>query len=163
MMIKKILILLCLLSANGYASQPTVIEIQMMQNRVIKTTNVDTLVVSICDAIMDLKEGAQCMGVSQVGFIRKFTKTENDFHEKISAHPLMFAAYSKTKCGKLACDSIATINLTKHDEKSFKINIKISNGGQANFDPAIHKKYFDSIGNSLFLNKAGVELGMLNE
>jgi hypothetical protein len=162
-MCKKILLSLFALSINAYASPPTVIQIQMMQNRVIKTTNVDALATSICDAIMDLKEGAQCMGVSQVAYTRKFTKTESDFNAKIGEHALMFAAYSKTKCGKLPCDSIATINLTKHDEKSFKINIKISDGGQANFDPATHKKYFDSIGNSLFLNKAGVELGMLNE
>jgi hypothetical protein len=162
-MYTKMLLLLLGFSINAYASPPTVIQIQMMQNRIIKTTNVDTLAVSICDAIMDLKEGAQCQGVDQAGFIRKYSKNEIEYEQNLRSQGLMFAAYSKTKCGKLSCDRSATINLTKHDEKSFKINIKIRDGGQSNFDPTIHKKYFDSIGNSLFLNKAGVELGMLNE
>ena len=148
---------------HAYASSPTAIEIQMMQNRVIKSTNAEVLVVSICDAIMDMNIMARCFGVNTLGYMNKNSTSVANLKKSIDEATFQFIAVSSVGCGRTPCQQVATINLNKVDDKSFKLNIKIIDGQQANFDVATYKKYFDAIGNSLFLNKAGVELGVLSE
>lgn len=150
-------------SMNAYASSPTAIEIQMMQNRVIKSTNAEVLVVSICDAIMDMNIMARCFGATTLGYMNKNSTSTANRKKLIDEATFQFYAVSSVSCGRSLCQQVATINLNKVDEKSFKLNIKIIDGQQPNFDVSTYKKYFDAIGNSLFLNKTGVELGALSE
>jgi hypothetical protein len=152
-----------MLSINAYASPPTAIQMQLMQNRVIKGANVEPLVVSVCDALMDMKVTARCNGVTRLGYINKYSNNALDLKKAIDSATFEFIAISTVNCGRQPCDQTATIKLNRLDDKSFKINIKIIDGQKANSDTEAYKKYFDAIGNSLFLNKAGVELGAISE
>jgi hypothetical protein len=162
-MLKKSSLLLLLVFFSSYANSQTSLQIQMMQNRVVKTDNAEILMVSICDALMDMKSMARCFGVNAWGGINYHKNINPNYKKALDETIYQFISISSVVCGGARCQQITTIDLTKADEKRYKINIKVVEGAQVKFDNDVYKKYFDAIGNSLFLNKAGVELGALSE
>lgn len=160
---KFLLVLTLAIASSSYASGLTAIQIQMVQNRVIKIANTELLMLSVCDALMDMQTQARCQGVTTWGAINYHKNINPNYKKMLDETTYQFIAVSMNMCGRQSCQEVATMNLTKLDDMRYKINIKVVQGSQPNFDADVYKKYFDAIGNSLFLNKAGVELGSLSE
>lgn len=161
-MFKKILIVFFLMSSNVNADSLTSLQIQMMQNRVIKSTNSQIIIFSVCNALFDVGYLSSCNGVNTWNLISS-GKLGPDIKKLHDESQYDFDSTFFYKCGWSTCVDQARIRVIKHDTDSFKINIKISTNNKITLEPDLYKKYFDAIGNSLFISKTGIQLGAVSE
>jgi hypothetical protein len=161
-MLKKVCFALFLLSTNTHADNLSSLQIKMAQNRVIKSTNVKVVLISVCDALMDLGQFAGCNGINTWDQINSGI-VGLDLKKLLDEAQYVFGSTYGVTCGKNLCTETVQIRVTKINSDTFKVNIKITSSRKGEFDSDSYRRYFEAIGNSLFLNKTGVQLGELSE
>jgi hypothetical protein len=138
-------------------NHPTMLEHQLLQNRVVRTSNPEKLILGISEAFFDLNLSS--VGVSTTlypAYLESFKKGEEEIDYTGST-----ARCSSSNSGD-DCGEGIKLELSHMKDDKYLIKLTVSGGtgtgGNENFDKEVYRRYFEAISKSLFLEKADLEL-----
>jgi hypothetical protein len=140
------------------------IEIRGMQNRIVEISDHRDLFYATCEALMDKRIISICTSP----FIGRTTTQANDIRALLgSMHSLpLYKILIHHPIGSGWQHGEINIFGTNKDNV-YRINVSVSMLGQSGAtqtkDPSFYKDFFDSIGESLFINKLNITLGEFSE